>query len=104
MRAMLLQLCVFLAAGVAYPGEEKNKPAASASQGTYQVQLTDGTVIQILSYRIQGNYVAFVTKDGANVAFRRGDIDLDTLPTETEPIPQDGPPPDSLGARRAFAR
>jgi hypothetical protein len=100
MRAMLLQLCVFLAAGVVYPGEEENKPAASASQGTYQVQLTDGTVIQILSYRFQGNYVAFVTKDGANVAFRRGDIDLDTLPTETEPIPQDGPPPDSLGVRQ----
>jgi len=90
MRAVLLLICVFLAAGVAYPGEEEHKPAASGSQGTYQVQLTDGTVIQILSYRFQGNYVAFVTNDGASVAFRRGDIDLDTLPTETKPIPKDG--------------
>ena len=100
MRAVLLLICVFLAAGVAYPGEEENKPAASGSQGTYQVQLTDGTVIQILSYRFQGNYIAFVMKDGANVAFRRGDIDLDTLPSGSGPIPTVVSQPDSLGARQ----
>ena len=99
MRAILLQICLFLAAGVAYPGYE-NKPAASANQGTYQIELTDGTVIQILSYRFQGNYVAFVMKGGANVAFRRGDIDLDTLPSESEPIPKDDSRSKSLGTRQ----
>jgi len=100
MRTILLQVCVFLAAGIAFPGEEEKKPAASASPGTYQVQLTDGTVIQILSYRIQGNYIAFVMKDGANVAFRRGDIDLDTLPSESEPISKDDSRSNSLGTRQ----
>ena len=62
-KTILVQIYLFLIAGVAFPGDEPDKPVGT-SQATYHVKLTNGTILEVSSYRFQCNYVAFVLSDG----------------------------------------